>query len=270
MKRRIAAILLCAILTAAAVLSSVADSLVPGDANGDGKVTVSDASLMMRYCVGLDRRIQSRSKIYADVNHNFEVDAEDAVMVLRSVAGLITLPATDALDNTLYQKLLKQSTLEDDGMTEWVARYIQSMKAGDRKKVICAAAEYLGTPYGTLDCSLFLKNAFYDAGISRDVYPGKSSDATLKWFRETHPDRLHNTDIFDWTNWKPGCVLIYVDDTGKATHVVLYVGAVDGEPIVMESRRSGCDGVRLGYPMESYITSTGSESVLTYYADPFA
>ena len=72
------------------------------------------------------------------------------------------------------------------------------------------------------------------------------------------------TDQDSWQEWKPGCVLIYVNtSTNKGSHLALYVGEIDGEPIVMESRRSGCDGVRLGYLMGS-----GSDWDLQYYVDP--
>lgn len=268
MKKRILAILLCICMLLPHAVFSAADDEVPGDANGDGRVSVSDVSLMLRVLVGLDYRMDWRNRMYCDVNRNFTLDAEDAAIVLRYVAGLVpNLQGPVKLDQTLYQNLLKQ-TMYIDEFTEWIARYIQTVPSNDAKKVMYAAAKYMSTSYSELDCSAYLKAAFADAGISKDVYPQKSSDGTLKWYQDTtYPERqkyLHKTDDASWKSWKPGSVLIYVNvSTGKGSHLALYIGEIEGEPIVMESRRYMVDGVRVGPLMFS------SDSWdLQYYVDP--
>lgn len=255
-------------------IANTAASPLAGDANGDGKVSASDASLVLRYCVGLGNSgLSVGDQIRADVNRDYTVDASDAAAILRHAAGLSTLKALEALDAALYDNLLKQNTVGD--MTEWIAYFIQRLPAGDRRSVLFAGAVYMGTPYGTksgqLDCSAFVKAAFKDAGIAtgdNGVYPGKSSEKTLSWFRNNHPEQLHETDRYSSSDWKPGDVLIYVDTNGKATHLALFVGEIGGTAYVMESRSNKVDGVRLGVIMSSYVTSDGNESDLRYYVNP--
>ncbi len=264
MKRRILAVVLCLCMLLPHAVFSVAEDEIPGDANGDGKVSVSDISLMLRVLVGLDYRIDWDNRMFCDVNRDFTMDSADAAIVLRYIAGLIDdLQGPVKLDQALYADLMKQSLYIEE-FTEWIARYIQTVPSKDAKKVIYAAAKYMGTSYSTMDCSAFVKAAFADAGISKDVYPQKSSDGTLTWYRTYHPEQLHKTDDMSWQDWKPGSILIYVNvSTGKGSHLALYIGEIDGEPVVMESRRYLVDGVRLGPLMWS------SDSWdLQYYVDP--
>ena len=286
MKKRLIALLLCALLTVtpfAAVAESeersnadekpnaTANTPLAGDTNGDGKVSASDASLVLRYCVGLGYTwLTVSEKIRADVNRDYTVDASDAAAILRQVVGLSTLKALETLDQTLYANLMKQNTVGD--MTEWITYFIQRLPAGDRRKVLYAGATYLGTPYGKkdgqLDCSAFCAAAYRDAGVSKDVYPQRSSQGTIDWYTNTQfPERqkyFHRTDDGSWRDWKPGDVLIYVNSsTGDGSHLALYVGEIGGVPYVMESRRNPVDGVRLGELM--YSSSSWN---LVYYVDP--
>ena len=269
MKRQILALLLCICMAATGFVYAFADEELPGDANGDGTVTAADAALVMRYAAGYDYwRLSTRNKMLADVNHDGAMNEKDAAAILRQVIRLETLtPITT--DASLLELLNKQAVLYDDDMTEWAAQFIQSLpENSDARAVLYAAAQYLGTPYGTgtgqLDCSGLLKIAFKDAKISTKVYPQKNSDGTLTWFRTYHPEQLHETDDYSWQDWKPGCVLIYVNaETGKGSHLALYVGEINGSPIVIESRRNPVDGARIGYLMGS-----SSSWDLQYYVDP--
>lgn len=271
MKKRIFALLLCACMAVTCIVYSAADAQLSGDANGDGSISVADASLTLRYIVGLDYRITTRGKIQADIDINGAVDAGDAAAILRHVARLQTIQQVET-DTELLSKLNKQAVLNDIDTAEWVARFIQSLPEGNVRNVLYAGAEHIGKPYGTkngqLDCSLFVRAAYEDAGIPKTVYPGKSSNDTMLWFQDTkHPERqqyIHETDDMSWKDWKPGCVLIYINaSTKKGSHLALYVGEIDGMPVVMESRRNPVNGVRVGYLMESETQWT-----LAYYVDP--
>lgn len=268
MKKRILIYILCICMILPVFTVSSADTALPGDTNGDGKVTASDAALALRHAVGLDWIWDRHTRMMTDFDCDGAVDAEDGAAILRHVAGLTTL-RTVKTDAEILSALSKQALLYGDDMTEWVARFIQVMpKNSDVRKVLLAGAKYLGTPYGTkdgqMDCSRFVSTAYSDAGIAKSVYPQKNSDGTMTWYLANKPEKIHPTTENDWKSWTPGSVLIYINDaTGKGSHLALYVGEIDGEPIVMESRRSGCDGVRLGYMMGS------SESWdLVYYVDP--
>ena len=269
MKKRIFALLLCLCLTCTVFSAVAADGTerLAGDANGDGTVTASDASLVLRYVVGLDDHLDVGDCLRADINGNAEVDADDAASILRYVAKIapMTAVSTDAYTMSL---LNVQSTIGEE-RTEWSARCMKAMPSGRRKNVLYTAAMYLGTPYGTgdgqLDCSAYLRTAFQNAGIPETVYPHTNSNGTLVWFRNYHPEKLHETDPDSWRDWKPGCVLIYINPaTKRGSHVALYVCEAGGKPIVMESRREDCDGVRIGVLMKDE-----TKCVLTYYADPF-
>lgn len=275
MRKRIIALLLCICMASAGFVYTFAEGTDQnGDANGDGSVSVSDASLVLRYCVGLDYRMTMRGRMLADADCDGTIEAEDAAAILRHIAGLNSMQTT-VTDATLFADLNKQYyydpkfVSEPEDYSEWVARFIQSLPQGYVRKVMYAGAKYLGTPYATMDCSRFLNYAFNDAGVPKNVYPEKSSDSTLNWFRTNHPEQLHETDQYSWADWKPGCVLIYVNQTtNKASHLSLYVGEIDGNPVVMESRRHKVDGVRAGIRMSDYTTDAGDKVVLAYYVDP--
>lgn len=264
MKKRAVLIILCICMGLCFFASSAAESSeVRGDANGDGKVSVRDASLVLRYSVGLSDGISTRGKINADINRNAKLDAADAAAILRQVVGVSMLQALPALDTTLYNKLAAHP-LKDKVYTEWISRTIQYLSAGDRKSVLYSAANYLGKPYSELNCSDFLKIAFEKAGISKDVYPGYSSDKTYRWFDEKgKTKKIQRTGgAINANSWKPGTVVFYMNaDGSKANHVALFVGVIDGEPIIMDSGTK--DGVRLSELWES------DGWVPTYYADPW-
>lgn len=269
MRKRALALLLCVCMTFGSFAYAAAEGRLDGDANGDGKVTASDAALILRYVAGLDDRLDLGGLLRADINGNGRIDASDASAVLRDVAGLAALSPAGTDADTLAL-LNRQSLLYSDDMTEWTARFLYGMPSGDVRKVLYEGAKLLGTPYGTgdgqLDCSAFVSAAYKNAGISTSRYPRKNSDGTLNWYLSNHPEKLHETDAYCWEDWTPGSVLIYINDsTGKGSHLALYVGEICGRPVVMESRRSGCDGVRIGYLMGS-----GASWDLCYYVDPLS
>jgi hypothetical protein len=64
-----------------------APAVVRGDLNGDGKVTVPDATLALRFAVGFDK--PSPSQLQAgDINGNGKIDIPDATLILRAAVGL--------------------------------------------------------------------------------------------------------------------------------------------------------------------------------------
>lgn len=278
MKKRILAWLLCICIAATGFVCSVADGDPVGDANGDGYVSVADVSLTLRHVVGLDHRMTTRNKICADVNIDGSIDAEDAAAILRHVARLQTLTQIET-DTELLRHLNKKSNLDDRYLTEWVARYIQAKPEGDPyRTILIEGAKYIGTAYSELDCSLFVGAAYNDAGIPKTVYPQKSSNDTLEWFREKdkkiqdpeskylQPVEILGYDsnespIFNTDGWKSGTVLIYTNpSTNRGNHLALYVGKIDGVDIIMDSGTS--DGVRLTRLWQY------SSWKLSYYVDP--
>lgn len=64
-----------------------ADSILPGDLNGDGKITAADARLALRAAVGLEH-FSERKKALGDVNYDGRITAADARLILRAAVGL--------------------------------------------------------------------------------------------------------------------------------------------------------------------------------------
>lgn len=270
MKKRILALLLCICMASVVFVYTFAEgNRQGGDVNGDGKVSSADAALVLRYCVYLDYPESTRQKMFADADCDGAVRTEDAAAILRQIVGLAPLQPA-ATDTELLAMLNQQSFLWDDDLTEWATRFIQAQENENVEKLFRGGAQYMGTPYGSgtgqMDCSRFVSSAFAAAGIPKSVYPRKNSDGTWKWFQTNHPEQLHETDPYSWQDWKPGCVLIYVNqETNLGNHLAIYVGEIDGDPIVMESRSGG---VRIGYLMKDYYNKQGQYVLLTYYVDP--
>jgi hypothetical protein len=62
-------------------------NFIPGDVDGDGELTTTDALLILRHTMDLDR-LTAEQLIRADVNGDGSVDSVDATLVLRAVMGL--------------------------------------------------------------------------------------------------------------------------------------------------------------------------------------
>lgn len=66
------------------------DQISRGDVDGDRKITVKDASIILRYVVGLvSSEDYPNFALLADVSRNGSVSAYDAALILQHVAGLI-------------------------------------------------------------------------------------------------------------------------------------------------------------------------------------
>jgi hypothetical protein len=59
-----------------------------GDANGDGKLTASDARLVMKSVAGIGK-IADENFDKADMNCDKKITASDARIILKKVAGLL-------------------------------------------------------------------------------------------------------------------------------------------------------------------------------------
>jgi hypothetical protein len=75
-------------LSATVTLLAGANSVLFGDVNGDGKVNVGDATLLLRAAVGLVT-LAADQKTRADVNGDGKVNVSDATLALRFAVGLI-------------------------------------------------------------------------------------------------------------------------------------------------------------------------------------
>lgn len=60
-----------------------------GDVNKDGKEDVSDAIVILRYIVGLQKRINPDQFTLADVDGDFKINVTDAILVLKKTVQLI-------------------------------------------------------------------------------------------------------------------------------------------------------------------------------------
>lgn len=63
---------------------------VPGDANGDGEITMTDALLILRHAMSL-YSLPGEAVSVCDINGDGSINAADALLALRAAMGLITL-----------------------------------------------------------------------------------------------------------------------------------------------------------------------------------
>ena len=69
---------------------SVLTLLLPGDADGDGKITAMDARTVLRVCVNMDKLTSKRASLAADIDFDGKITTEDARWVLRTAVGYET------------------------------------------------------------------------------------------------------------------------------------------------------------------------------------
>ena len=90
MMRRILAVLLCAVMLLTAVGSIVASAAERGDADGDGIVTIFDATRIQRFLADLDE-LSAEEQAIADVTDDGEVSILDATRIQRYLAEICNL-----------------------------------------------------------------------------------------------------------------------------------------------------------------------------------
>ncbi len=94
MKNSISRLLALLIVTALVLplLPVTANALTYGDANLDGKVTASDAALVLQYDVKLITELEAKQATAADVNGDGKINSADASLILRIDVKLDPLP----------------------------------------------------------------------------------------------------------------------------------------------------------------------------------
>lgn len=98
--------LLCAVT---AVFHASATGILPGDVNGDGKVTSSDARAILRYAARIE---PLTDETVADVDQNGKVNSTDARLALR-IAAKIEVDATEE-KNTVTELEPNMSVVTDE------------------------------------------------------------------------------------------------------------------------------------------------------------
>lgn len=270
MKKRLLALFVCIGMLIGMPKAGATISLL-GDANCDGEVTAADASLVLRYTVGLSE-LSAQGKENADVFPDFdgEPNAADAAAILRHLVRLIDLEeafetptpgatagpsATPMPEINIDPELLKYIRIGCTMSKDWsayaedITRFIQSLPTSNPyRAILYQGALYMGTAYvsGESDCSGFVRSVYRDCGYQRDVYPSGGSNNVIVEFKSRLPQRIHDVTYrygeADTSAWKPGYVLAYVDSQGTGNHVSIYLGCVDGVHFVMESAQ-GAGGV---------------------------
>ena len=99
MKKKILSLVLVLAITISIFsigLTTNAASALWGDANGDGKVTTSDALIVLRVAAGIEDNLSAEARRLCDVNEDGFITLFDARKILRSAAGLINLQPTGA------------------------------------------------------------------------------------------------------------------------------------------------------------------------------
>ena len=97
-KKILASILILSIIASVFSIgvTTNAANVLWGDANGDGKVTTTDALIVLRVAAGIEDNLTEEARKLCDVNEDGYITLSDARKILRSAAGLINLQPTGA------------------------------------------------------------------------------------------------------------------------------------------------------------------------------
>lgn len=127
-------ITVCMMFAAAFSTSAFAADRVLGDADGNGYVNASDASLILRYAVG-SASLDSQSLAVSDVDGNGAVNASDAALILRRAVGLISsFPAESKAPTADKKSLVVYFTRS--GNTERMANTIAEITGSDIYEIV--------------------------------------------------------------------------------------------------------------------------------------
>lgn len=288
--KRLTAILLCLGLLFGTAITE--GTVLLGDADGDQDVDSADAAFVLRTVVGLAAAPSDERLVCCDANRNGAVEASDSACILRFVVGLTdsvdsylppatptpspvpseaptpTAPPSATPDPVLNSELyfdvaVGLGSSVGDSTVYAVTKYLLELPEEDPyTKVLLAAVPYLGTAYDEMDCSKFVRQCFRDCDYGSSVITG-NSDGMLKFFRNKGilEDALDSDGNILYDRFRPGSVLIYVDDDDVANHVALYLGEINGAHYLMDSS-TGRDMVCI-----RTVWTWGSWN-LTYFANP--
>ena len=87
--RRITSLLICLVILILACMAADAAATLLGDADGDGEVTILDATSIQRYLAGLSVS-DNFSPAAADVDKSEEIEITDATYIQRWLAAMDT------------------------------------------------------------------------------------------------------------------------------------------------------------------------------------
>lgn len=289
--KRLIAVLLCLGLLFGS--TSAEGPVLLGDADGDQDVDSADAALVLRTVVGLSAVPSANRLVCYDANRNGAVEASDASCILRFIVGLTDSvdslftptatptpsaapsepptpidPPTATPDPVLNSELYSNVAVglgdsAGENTVYAVTKYLLELPADDPyTEVLLAAVPYFGTDYSEMDCSRFVRQCYRDCDYGSSVITG-NSDGMLNFFRNKGilKDALDSKGNILYDRFRPGSVLIYVNDNDVANHVALYLGEINGAHWLMDSS-TGRDMVCI-----RTVWTWGSWN-LTYYANP--
>ena len=91
--KRFVAVILALAMTFACSAALASENVLIGDCNGDGSVSSADASMILRYLVGMANSSEHMSLV-ADTDGNGTINANDASLILRYLIGLAKVSGT--------------------------------------------------------------------------------------------------------------------------------------------------------------------------------
>ena len=168
-------VLLAAALLLGCTAAVSAASRIPGDINGDGKLTSQDARLALRAAVGLDR-LSGYDLRFADVDRNGDVTSQDARLILRASVDLEDYKSDASFCDYLSKNfsLLHPEHFKDDRLTNTVFSALVEDVNGDGKKEFIAFCYQPNNDSSTVVMRLYqYKNGrFTLSDTSEPVYAG--------------------------------------------------------------------------------------------------
>ena len=81
-------VLLCSLMAASVMNVYAEESVILGDINSDGKLSVRDALSVLKVAAGLEN-FDEEKQVLADVDLSSQVNAKDALLILKKAAGML-------------------------------------------------------------------------------------------------------------------------------------------------------------------------------------
>lgn len=212
--------------------------LPKGDADGDGKVTVADARILLRCAVGLEKVPEGKLKQW-DIKENGVIDLADARAALRVAIGLPP-------DGPSYVKPTKPAKPTEKQYAESLASKVAADKLNATMKMLCAD---IGTRYVGSQKEKNARNAivkylencgytpsFQDVSVGSSGIPSKNILVTIPTKKQS-PDIYLFSAHYDCSEMSVGAV-----DNASGVSALLELARI----LKAEKRDFGCE-IRIAF-----------------------
>lgn len=267
--KRLISMVLCLVMVFSLFLFTTVSALAKGDANGDGKVNVRDATLIQKYVASIVSINDINYKV-CDMNLDGKVNVRDATAVQKIVAGMsiedgsenkteLYIPVLlDAIAELPYEWEAGSGFLYDidaDGVDELVFMSMYKDRSGNVMHEIAYSVYDIKS--GKLEAKVNRNRLFYAAGapsarVGAVKYQGKTMLSVVVDNGGTGDGTRRSTThtLYDCTNF-----------TEKATATLTYIGGYNMTPQSCSINGKSCEYSQY----ENFVESIDEIVTAEYY-----